>query len=94
MMLHGCGQNAKELAAACGMNAIADKNQFLVVYPEQAAQANPLGCWNWFDPKHQSREAREPSILAAVIEEAVSLHNIDPNLIRGPLVNLFHRAVQ
>jgi poly(hydroxyalkanoate) depolymerase family esterase len=80
MMLHGCGQNANDLAKICGMNAIADRNNFLV-YPEQATEANPLRCWNWFDPQHQAREAGEPSILAAVIEQAVSSHNIDRNRV-------------
>ena len=81
MMLHGCGQSAKDLAKICGMNAIAERDNFLVVYPEQPTEANPLRCWNWFDPKHQSREAGEPSILAAVIEQAVSSHNIDPDRV-------------
>jgi poly(hydroxyalkanoate) depolymerase family esterase len=81
MMLHGCGQNARDLAKICGLNAIAERNNFLVVYPEQTTKANPLRCWNWFDPKHQSREAGEPSILAAVIDQAVSSHNIDPNRV-------------
>lgn len=63
------------------MNAIAERNNFSVVYPEQTAKANPLRCWNWFDPKHQSREAGEPSILAGVIEEVAKLHSIDPDRI-------------
>jgi poly(3-hydroxybutyrate) depolymerase len=74
MMLHGCGQNAKDLAKICGMNAIAERANFLVVYPEQTTEANPLRCWNWFNPKHQALEAGEPSVLAAVIEQAVSSH--------------------
>src|ERR1700692_1167866 len=77
MMLHGCGQRAQDLAEICGMNAIADRDTFLVVYPEQTTEANPRRCWNWFDPKHQAREAGEPSILAAVIEQVVSSNNID-----------------
>jgi poly(hydroxyalkanoate) depolymerase family esterase len=81
MMLHGCGQNATDLAKICGMNAIAERNNFLVVYPEQTTEANPLGCWNWFDANHQAREAGEPAILAAVIEQVVSSHNIDRNRV-------------
>src|SRR4030095_6606429 len=37
LMLHGCTQKAEDLAAISGMNELADKNNFLVVYPEQAA---------------------------------------------------------
>jgi poly(hydroxyalkanoate) depolymerase family esterase len=77
LMLHGCTQKAEDLAAASGMNDLADKNNFLVVYPEQAAAANPLRCWNWFDPKHQSRDAGEPALIAAVIQDIRSSHSID-----------------
>jgi len=81
MLLHGCGQSAKDLAKICGMNAIAERDNFLVVYPEQPTAANLLRCWNWFDPKHQARESGEPSILAAVVEQAVSSHNVDPDRV-------------
>ena len=77
LMLHGCTQKAEDLAAMSGMNELADRNNFLVAYPEQAAAANPLKCWNWFDPKHQSRDAGEPSLIAAVVSDVRSLYSIN-----------------
>ena len=77
MMLHGCRQKPQDLAEISGMNAIADRNNFLVVYPEQPLRANLLRCWNWFDPKHQARGAGEPALLAAVIEKVSSHKRID-----------------
>lgn len=77
LMLHGCSQKAEDLAAMSGMNDLADRNNFLVAYPEQAAAANPLRCWNWFDPKHQSRDAGEPSLIAAVLQDVRSSYIID-----------------
>jgi poly(hydroxyalkanoate) depolymerase family esterase len=77
LMLHGCMQKAEDLASISGMNDLADKNNFLVVYPEQTVAANPLRCWNWFDPKHQSRDAGEPSLIAAVVSDVRSSHSID-----------------
>lgn len=81
MMLHGCTQKPEDLASISGMNQLAEKNNFLVVYPEQTQEANPLKCWNWFDPKHQARETGEPSLLAAVAEKVRSSYNIDPKRI-------------
>jgi poly(hydroxyalkanoate) depolymerase family esterase len=81
MMLHGCRQKPEELAAISGMNALAEKHKFLVVYPEQPIRANLLRCWNWFEPKHQSRGSGEPSILAAVIEDVRSSLNVDPDRV-------------
>jgi poly(hydroxyalkanoate) depolymerase family esterase len=77
MMLHGCMQKPDDLAAISGMNAVAEKNNFLVVYPEQTAAANPLKCWNWFDPKNQTRGAGESSLLAAIVEKVQSSHNVN-----------------
>jgi poly(hydroxyalkanoate) depolymerase family esterase len=77
MLLHGCTHDAEDMAAISGMNAVADANRFLVVYPEQSRMANLLKCWKWFNPKHQMRDAGEPSILAAVVEQVCSSHNVD-----------------
>jgi poly(hydroxyalkanoate) depolymerase family esterase len=81
LVLHGCMQTPQELAAISGMNAVADKNNFLVLYPEQAKEANPLRCWNWFDSKHQLRDAGEPSILAAIVRQVRTSHNIDASRV-------------
>jgi len=81
MMLHGCTQKPEDLAEISGMNAVADRNNFLVVYPEQPLRANLLRCWNWFDPKHQSRGSGEPALLASVIEQLASSHNVDPSRV-------------
>ena len=77
VMLHGCTQSAEDLAAVSGMNAIAERDGFLVVYPEQSRRANLLKCWNWFDPKHQARDAGEPAIIAGVVKQVQSSQNVD-----------------
>jgi poly(hydroxyalkanoate) depolymerase family esterase len=77
MMLHGCMQKPEDLAAISGMNQIADRNNFLVVYPEQTAEANPLRCWNWFDPKHQANGSGEPALLAVVIKQVQASNRVD-----------------
>jgi poly(hydroxyalkanoate) depolymerase family esterase len=81
LMLHGCMQKVEDLSTASGMNDLADKKNFLVVYPEQTAAANPLRCWNWFDAKHQSRDAGEPSLIAAVISDIRSSYNVDAHRV-------------
>ncbi|MEO7971727.1 MAG: PHB depolymerase family esterase [bacterium] len=81
LMLHGCMQKADDLAALSGMNDLADVNNFLVAYPQQVATANPLSCWNWFDPNHQAREAGEPALIAAVVQDIRAGYNIDEKRI-------------
>ena len=81
MLLHGCAHDAEHMAEISGMNEVAEANRFLVVYPEQSRRANLLKCWNWFHPKHQTRAAGEPSILAAVVDQVCPVHNVDPDRV-------------
>ncbi len=81
MLLHGCSLDAEHMAAISGMNHVAEANQFLVIYPEQSRRANLLKCWNWFRPEHQKRGAGEPSILAAIVSQIRSTHNVDPDRV-------------
>ena len=81
MLLHGCTHGAEDMAEISGMNEVANRNQFLVVYPEQSRLANLLKCWNWFDPKHQSRDAGEPAILAEIVRQVSSKNAVDPERV-------------
>ena len=81
VMLHGCTQSADDFAAGTQMNRLADEHGFLVVYPEQAAQANASKCWNWFKPQDQLRGAGEPSLIAGIVGEVARRHGADPRRI-------------
>lgn len=81
VMLHGCTQSADDFAAGTQMNRFADEHGFLVVYPEQTAQANTSKCWNWFKPQDQLRDAGEPSLIADIVREVARRHDADPRRI-------------
>jgi poly(hydroxyalkanoate) depolymerase family esterase len=80
VMLHGCGQDAAELAASTQMNKIAARERFLVLYPEQDRLANMQGCWNWFDTR-AGRAQREADSVDATIEQVCQKHPVDPTRI-------------
>jgi poly(hydroxyalkanoate) depolymerase family esterase len=77
MMLHGCTQTPDDFAAGTQMNSIADKEDFLVVYPEQPATANALRCWNWFEASQQSRGQNEPRLLAEILSAVSKTYKTD-----------------
>lgn len=78
VLLHGCKQDAEDFALGTAMNALAEQDKCLVLYPEQSSQANMMRCWNWFDAAHQARDAGEPKLIAALTRKVIKDHNADP----------------
>ncbi|MFN4121597.1 alpha/beta hydrolase family esterase [Acidovorax sp.] len=76
VMLHGCGQTGRELAAVSRMNRVAARQRFLVLYPEQERMANAHGCWNWFERRNGKAEAEAATLLAAV-DQVARTHPVD-----------------
>lgn len=77
VMLHGCKQDALDFSAGTAMNALAERDQFMVLYPQQIRHANSMGCWNWFEPAHQQHGRGEPGMIAALASHIVQTHNGD-----------------
>lgn len=77
VMLHGCDQDADGLAQSSRMNAIAARERFLVLYPEQDRRANMQGCWNWYDTR-PGRAQRECDSIDAAIDQVCLLQPVDP----------------
>ena len=76
VMLHGCGQDANSFAASTRMNSVAQRERFLVLYPEQDRLANAQGCWNWFSTDN-GRAFAEVALIINAIDQACLLHPVD-----------------
>lgn len=76
VMLHGCGQTGRDLAASSRMNRLAARKRFLVLYPEQERVANAHGCWNWYDRRSGKADAEAATLLAAV-DQVARRHPVD-----------------
>jgi len=72
IMLHGCTQTPEDFALGTQMNSLADAFGLIVAYPHQPKRANPSGCWNWFDRRHQMRGSGEPARLAGLAQTLAS----------------------
>lgn len=78
VLLHGCKQDAADFAQGTAMNALAEQKKCIVLYPEQLSTANPMRCWNWFEPTHQDKGSGEPAMIAALTRQVLQRHNADP----------------
>jgi poly(hydroxyalkanoate) depolymerase family esterase len=88
--LHGCSQTADDAAIGTRFMQPADREKFVVVYPEQRAtpgssaplsDGNGIGCWNWFLPQDQARDQGEPATIAAITRQVVSATKADADRV-------------
>lgn len=77
VMLHGCTQTPDAFADGTQMDVLAEKEGFVVAYPEQPSSTIPTRCFQWFTPAHQARGAGEPKELADAATGVASAHGVD-----------------
>ncbi|MDA7416291.1 PHB depolymerase family esterase [Xenophilus arseniciresistens] len=77
LMLHGCGQDARDFAVGTRMNRIAARMGFLVLYAEQDRVAHAQGCWNWFATRSGRAQGEALTLLSAV-DQACQFYGADP----------------
>lgn len=82
LLLHGCAQDTAAFAATTRCAALAREKGFAVLMPEQAREANPQRCWNWFGS--DTKVGIETLILMAIVDHVVAVH---PR-VGGPLFAL------
>jgi poly(hydroxyalkanoate) depolymerase family esterase len=81
VVLHGCTQNAEEIAHDSEWNVLAEKHQFHVLYPEQQRTNNLSMCYNWFNAKDRSKNKGEVMSIYQQIQQARKFLKIDTTKI-------------
>ncbi|MFN0306030.1 MAG: alpha/beta hydrolase family esterase [Burkholderiales bacterium] len=80
VMLHGCKQDPKTFASGTRMNLLADREGFVVLYPQQRLLANAYRCWNWFDHSAQRGDG-EAALIAGMVREVTVAFALDPGRV-------------
>lgn len=69
VILHGCTQDAADVAAGTGWDAAAGEKGWAVLYPEQVASAHPQVCWRWWSERQRRRDGGEAALIAEIAEQ-------------------------
>lgn len=77
VVLHGCLQDAADIARGTGFNDRANASGFLVLYPEQPEMISPTRCWRWFSREHQTRGGGEPALIAGLTRQVARQYRVD-----------------
>ena len=81
VVLHGCTQDADDIARGTRFNEAAARDGFVVLYPEQPESAHPRKCWNWYEPGQGHRGAGEAAIIANLTQKVAREEGIDPRQV-------------
>lgn len=81
LVLHGCGQNAQDIAHLTGWNKLAELHDLIVIYPQQRSANNLQGCFNWFESKDTDRGKGEVESIHEMTRHAIRHWNIDTTRI-------------
>lgn len=79
VVLHGCNQDAAEIAAGSGWNQLADYFGFYVLYPEQRASNNMFKCFNWFFDSDTEKDKGEMASIHEMVNFVQKNYSIDTN---------------
>lgn len=76
--LHGCRQDARGYDRGTGWTALAAREGFAVLAPDQNAPNNAWRCFNWFDDTQGQAEAAS---IVALVDGMVARHGLDPRRV-------------
>jgi poly(hydroxyalkanoate) depolymerase family esterase len=81
VVLHGCTQTAEGYDQGAGWSALAERQGFVLLFPEQQRVNNPNLCFNWFQSSDTRRDWGEAASVRQMIDAVAAEHHVDPGRI-------------
>ncbi len=72
VVIHGCLQSAESISLGSGFNEMADKKNFVIIYPQVEAESNYFDCWNWFLKENHGSKKGQLSELSTQIQDTLN----------------------
>lgn len=79
VVLHGCHQSHEDIQQIAGFDALADKEQFLVLYPYVTSYLGYRAreCWGWWIKAHRTRGRGEVQDIWRIVEQVQQDYSVD-----------------
>ncbi|MGQ7846450.1 extracellular catalytic domain type 1 short-chain-length polyhydroxyalkanoate depolymerase [Granulosicoccus sp. 3-233] len=79
VVLHGCHQTHEDIQRISGFDTLADKQQFLVLYPYVTSYSGYRAreCWGWWIKAHRTRGRGEVQDIWRIVEQVQRDYAID-----------------
>ena len=77
VVLHGCSQNASQIAKQSGWLKLADANGFRLLFPEQKRLNNLQNCFNWFMKDDIVGDQGESASIFSMISTMEKKYKVD-----------------
>lgn len=81
VVLHGCAEDASAIETDTAWNQMADKNNFIVLYPNLRNPENKINCWSFYDVKTQTPNSAEVMQIKTAIDTVKAQHSIDASSV-------------
>jgi feruloyl esterase len=81
VVLHGCTQDALGYDRGSGWSALADREGFAVLFPEQQQGNNAKTCFSWFQKPDIKRGSGEARSIKAMVDVMLASHALDPERV-------------
>lgn len=81
VVLHGCHQTHEDIQKITGFDAIADREQFLVLYPYVTSYSGYRAreCWGWWIKSHRTRGRGEAEDIWRIVDQVQQDYAVDPS---------------
>ncbi|NLY65648.1 MAG: PHB depolymerase family esterase [Alcaligenaceae bacterium] len=80
VMLHGCTQNAYEMAQGSRLNIAANRRGFVALYPQQDRQHQIQKCWQWYKP-NMAHGFAEADAIADLMRSVIRRYKLDKSRV-------------
>jgi poly(hydroxyalkanoate) depolymerase family esterase len=77
VVIHGCGLSAAQEEGATLFDDVAEREKFLVLYPDNDDLVHPAGCWQFYNVTAMNREQGDLATIAGMTNAVIGANRVE-----------------